>query len=466
MIVPRHVLGGTGFVAPSDKITAACVGVGSQGTRVMLDFLALPEMQVIAVCDVNKQSSDYVEWGKNELRDKVRRAIAKADWGGDSGAVAGREPARQIVDAYYATQKESGTYQGCAAFADFRELLENVRDLDAVIVGTPDHAHAVVSIAAMKKGKHVFCQKPMTHSIHEARQVAQVAQRTGVATQVAVGNQASEATRLLCEWVWNGAIGPVRQVHNWSDRPYWPQGINRPAETPPVPEGLDWNLWLGPAPERPYHPAYQPFVWRGWYDFGAGAIGDMGCYSFDTIFRVLKLGSPQSVEASSTEVLKETFPKASIIHYSFPEREGMPPVRVTWYDGGLRPPRPDELDSGQEMEKEGLLFVGDHGKILCRFNGGNPRLIPDSKMKEFKQPEKTLPRSAGNYQEWIAACKGGKPGGGNFEFTGPVTEAVLLGNLALRTGAKLHWDAPNLEVPNLPSAKPLIRREYRDGWTL
>jgi predicted dehydrogenase len=227
-------------------------------------------------------------------------------------------------------------------------------------------------------------------------------------------------------------------------------------------------LWLGPAPFRPYHHAYLPFVWRGWYDFGNGALGDMGCYSFDTIFRVLKLGPPESVETSSTRSFPETFPVASMVHFNFPARGEMPPVRVTWYDGGLRPPRPRELEDGREMgrENEGLLFVGDRGTILCSFNGGNPKLIPESKMQEFKQPPQSLPRSPGNDREWIEACKGGKPGGANFEFEGPITESLLLGNVALRTGKKLYWNGPEMKVLNLPEAQQYVRREYRQGWTL
>jgi len=468
-IVPRHVLGGRGYVAPSDKITAACIGVGAQGTRVMMDFLKHPDVQIVAVCDVNQESSDYVEWNPNELRDKERALLGNAEWGLDwKGPTAGREPARRLVEAYYAAQNTEGEYKGCAAYVDYRELLEKEKDLNAVIVGTPDHSHAVISIAAMKKGKHVFCQKPLTHSIHEARRIAEVARETKVATQVAVGNQASEATRLLCEWVWAGAIGPVREVHNWSSRPFWPQGIERPAKDEPVPAGFDWDLWLGPAPFRPYNHVYLPFVWRGWYDFGCGAIGDMGCYSFDTIFRVLKLGAPESVEASSTKTFPETFPAASIIHFRFPARGEMPPVKLTWYDGGLKPPRPLELEEGREMSRgnEGLLFIGDKGTILCGFNGANLRLIPESKMQEFKQPEKTLPRSPGNDREWIEACKGGQPGGANFEFEGPVTEAVLLGNVALRAGRKLYWDGSNMKATNAPEAQQYVRGEYRQGWTL
>jgi predicted dehydrogenase len=326
----------------------------------------------------------------------------------------------------------------------------------------------------MKKRKHVFCQKPLTHTISEARQIGELARQTGVATQIAVGNQASEATRLLCEWIWDGAIGPVREVHNWSSRPFWPQGVERPRETEPVPDGLDWDLWLGPAAERPFHHAYLPFVWRGWADFGCGALGDMGCYSYDTIFRVLKLEAPLSVEASSTDRYDETYPAASVIRYHFGPRGDMPAVHFTWYDGGLRPPTPEELlqdsppaSTSSEEENEGLLFVGDRGKILCGFSGSNPRLIPKAKMDAYKQPPKTLPRSPGNEREWLDACKGGKvKPGGNFEFSGMVTETLLLGNLAIRTGQRLEWDRTNLRVPNSEAAQKMVAPERRKGWEL
>ncbi len=213
-----------------------------------------------------------------------------------------------------------------------------------MVVCATDNLHAAISAAAMQKRKHVFCQKPLTHTIYEARRIAEIARETKVATQIAVGNQASEATRLLCEWIWSGAIGPVREVKNWSSRPYWPQGLERPKEAEAVPEGLDWDLWLGPAPARPFHHAYTPFVWRGWTDFGCGALGDMGSYSFDTIFRVLKLDAPVTVEASSTDRYEETYPAASIIRYDFAARGDMPPVKFTWYDGGLKPARPEELE--------------------------------------------------------------------------------------------------------------------------
>ena len=488
-IIPRYVLGGPGFVPPSDKVNIAFIGVGAQGLRVMLHFLKEPDVQGVAVCDVNKASADYPQWDTHEFCKSVRSLLG-VDSGWDwlspdqpiqlnhtlrvTSGVAGREPSQQIVNALYASHKSSGKYNGCTAHSDYRELLEKQKDVDAVVVCTTDHLHAVISAAAMKKRKHVFCQKPLTHTISEARQIAEIARQTSLATQIAVGNQASEATRLLCEWIWDGAIGPVREVHNWSTRPFWPQGVERPKETQPVPDGLDWDSWLGPAPERPFHHAYLPFVWRGWADFGCGALGDMGCYSYDTIFRVLKLEAPISVEASSTDRYDETYPLASIIRYHFGPRGDMPAVNFTWYDGGLRPPTPEELlqdsapaNAGDEEENEGLLFAGDRGKILCGFNGANPRLIPKAKMDAYKQPPKTLPRSPGNEREWLDACRGGrvKPGG-NFEFSGMVTETLLLGNLAIRTGQRLEWDRTNLKVLNSEAAQKMVAPERRRGWEL
>src|SRR6202795_2457932 len=486
-IVPRHVLGGAGFVPPSDKFDIGCYGVGAQGLRVMLHFLKEPDVQGVAVCDVNKSGANYPQWDTHEFCNSVRKLLG-TDSGWDwlspdqpiqlshtlrvTSGVAGREPCQKIVDGLYAMQARSGNYKGCAAYSDFRELLEKQKDVDAVVVCTTDNLHAAVSIAAMKKGKHVFCQKPLTHTIYEARRMAEVARETGVATQIAVGNQASEATRLLCEWIWDGAIGPVREVHNWSSRPFWPQGVERPKETETVPAGLDWDLWLGPAQERAYNHAYLPFVWRGWADFGCGALGDMGSYSFDTIFRVLKLEAPVSVESSSSDRYDETYPLASIIHYNFPARGDMPPVKFSWYDGGLKPWRPDELEENRplkgdgEEEDEGLLFVGDRGKLICTFNGGNPKIIPQAKMNSFQQPPKTLPRSPGNEREWLDACKGGKAKpGGNFEFEGMVTESLLLGNVAARIGQRLKWDPPTLSV-NSEVAQKYVRPERRSGLEL
>ncbi len=482
-IVPRSVLGGAGQTPPSGKVNLAFIGVGSQGLRVMLGFLRDKDVQAVAVCDPNAASADYPQWSPNEFCNGVRRLLGTTS-GWDqlspnkpiqltrstkaTSGMAGREPCQKIVDAYNALCKKSGEYRACKAYRDFRELLEKESDVDAVVVGTTDNLHAAVAVAAMKKGKHVYCQKPMTHTVYEARRMALVAREKGVATQVAVQNAASEDTRVLCEWIADGAVGPVRQVHNWSSRPFWAQGLERPAEAQSVPDGLDWDLWLGPAPERPFHHAYLPFVWRGWYDFGGGALGDMGCYSFDTIFRALKLGPPTSVDASCSERYAETFPRASIIHFDFPERGEMPPVRLTWYDGGLKPSCAHGWEDDRKMDAEGLLFVGDRGAILCGFNGRGPRLIPEAKMKEYKRPAKTLPRSPGGHQrEWLDACMGGKvKPGANFEFEAGVTEALLLGNVALRTGQRLIWDSANLKAVNVAAAEQYIRPERRKDWSL
>jgi len=336
--------------------------------RVLLSFLKEPDVQAVAVCDPNRGSGDYPQWGQSEFASAVHSLLGVSsgwEWLSPNqpialtrtltttGGMAGREPCQKIIDAWNGTRRASGSARGCTAYSDFRELLEQEKDLDAVVVGTTDHLHAAVSVAAMRKGKHVFCQKPMAQTVFESRRMAEVANRAGVAVQVAVMNQASEDTRLLCEWVWAGAIGPVQQVINWSSRPFWPQALERPRDTPPVPAGLDWDLWLGPAPQRPFHPAYLPFVWRGWHDFGSGALGDMGHYSLDTIFRVLELEAPTSVQASSTDRFDETFPRASIIHFDFPARGDLSPVTLTWYDGRLRPPRPEDLAAGSALEDEG-----------------------------------------------------------------------------------------------------------------
>ncbi len=426
-IVPRHVLGGPRHIPPSEKLNIAGIGIGGRGASVLRE---LESQNIVALCDV--------------------------DW-----------------------KRAAGTfkrYPEARKYHDFRKMLnKEEKSIDAVTVATPDHIHAVASMAAIKRGKHVYCEKPLTHSVYEARMVAEAAREHKVATQMGNQGQASEETRLMCEYIWDGAIGPVREVHVWTDRPlkglnavYWPQGVDRPTDTPPVPDTLDWDLWLGPAPQRPYHPCYLPLKWRGWWDFGTGALGDIGCHRIDPVFRALKLGHPTSVEAALTRVNNETYPVASIVRYQFPERRGFPPVKLTWYDGGLRPRRPDELADGQQFGTNGLLFVGDKGKML------EYRLIPESKQKEYGKPPQMLPRSPGHFIEWIEACKGGKPAGSDFvDHAGLLAEVVLLGNVALRpelkeklTRTKLYWDGPNLKFTNMPEANEYLRRDYRQGWTL
>ena len=446
-IVPRYVLGGAGNTSPSGKINLAFIGTGGQGIVNLKQLLDFPEIRVIAVCDVN-ETSDYSEFY--------------------FGGTAGREPARQIAEQSYAKQQPSGTYKGVDTYTDFRTMLQERKDIDAVLVATPDHVHAVASMAAMKMGKHVYCEKPLTNTVYEARKLGEAAREYKVATQMGNQGQASEGTRLMCEWIWDGAIGSVREVLAWTDRAggRWPQGVERPAETPPVPKTLNWDMWLGLAPYRAYNPIYMPFRWRGWCDFGTGALGDMGCHVLDPVFRALKLGHPTTVSAECTAFNRDSYPTASTIYYEFPARGDMPPVKLTWYDGGRLPQRPEELEAGRKMPASGTIFVGDKGKIISDEYSGAPRIIPETKMKAYEVPPKTLPRSIGHHNEWVEACKGGKQAGSNFEFASLMTQVVLLGNVALRAGKKLSWDGANMKVTNVPEANEYLHRPYREGWTL
>jgi predicted dehydrogenase len=431
-IIPRHVLGGSGQAAPSDRISVACVGAGGQAAW-DVDQLKQAGAQVSFLCDVDL------------------------------------ERAAEVFAAHPQVPK----------YRDYREMIDKEKDkIDAVLVAVPDHTHAPASMFAIKRGKHVYCEKPLTRTVHEARALGTAARQAKVATQMGNQGMAFEGNRLINEWIWNGAIGPVREVHVWSDRPthkgrnplWWAQGVERPTETLPVPPTLDWNLWLGSAPDRPYHPIYVPFAWRGWWDFGSGGLGDMGIHNIAPAFSALKLGAPTSVHASSTPVFAETLPVASVVHYEFPPREGMPPVTLHWYDGGMVPARPRDLDEDRELNREdGLIFVGDGGTILVEGWGGeSPRLIPEAKMRAFQRPPKTQPRSIGHHKEWLDACKGQGTTRSNFpDFAGPLTEAVLLGTLSVRLGGKkLHWDAADLKVTNSEEANKLLHYRYRDGWSL
>ena len=495
-VVPRHVLGGPGYVAPSDKITLASIGMGRQGMFITMDLLQHPQIQVVAVCDVNAGSKEYVEYDSNSTQKEVRQLLGPGyeQWGEDwrspgtaqltksfstSLGIGGRNPAKKMVEAYYASRAQSGSYKGCNAYRDYRDLLAKEQDLSAVYVATPDHWHAPISIAAMRKGKHVLCQKPMAHNVGEARRMSQVARETKVATSLPVNNPSSDSTRLISDWIADGAIGRVREVHNWTSRPFWPQGVDRPKDEQPVPPNLDWDLWLGPAPMRPYNKAYLPFVWRGWYDFGCGSFGDMGCYSFAGIFKILKLTPPTAVEACSGESFEETFPQASIVHMDFPEVDGRPEIRLAWYDGGLHPARPsgiaDQDDRLFRHRSEGVLYLGDKGILLAGFNGDNPRVYPSS-------PKYVAPPRQGNRRgaqgaasgpppdpaidQWIAACKGGPAPLTSFEIQSPVSEAFLLGCLAQRLpGEKFVWDTSQMRISNNEKANRYLDPPYREGFT-
>jgi predicted dehydrogenase len=404
-------------------------------------------VEVVAVCDV-AQVVDY----------------SHVEFGGKAGL----KVALETVEKYNAEQKKSGTSKGCTGYVDFREMLEKETGIDAVVVATPDHVHAVACMAAINKGKHVYCEKPLTHSVYETRMVTEAARKAGVATQMGNHGHSGEGIRLAVEWIRDGAIGPVREVHGWTGvgRADWVQTKGRPKERPPVPETLNWDLWIGPAPFRPYHPAYAPYNWRGWWDFGTGAIGDMACHNLDPAFWALDLGSPISVEASCSGLNDESVPFGALYHFEFPARGEMPPVTLKWYDGGLMPPRPRELEEGRRMGDEGIYFVGEKGVIKMGGWAESPRLIPESKMKAYKRPPKTIPRIRGHHRNWIDACKGGNPASSNFDYAGPLTEMVLLGNVALRTGKKIDWDGPNLKATNAPEANKYIKPVFRKGWRL
>ncbi|WP_165228769.1 Gfo/Idh/MocA family protein [Aquisphaera insulae] len=355
-------------------------------------------------------------------------------------------------------------------FRDFRRMFDEIHNqVDAVVVSTPDHTHAMIAHAAMELGKHVYCEKPLTHSIHEARVLAETAARKKVATQMGNGGHSSEATRRVVEIVRAGVIGPVREVHAWSDRPIWPQGVDRPADMPPVPGFLDWDAWLGPAPARAYNPAYHPFKWRGWWDFGTGALGDMGCHIIDASFWALDLGAPSSIEAESPPIKDhpDTAPAWSIVRYQFPAKGDRAAVKLTWYDGGKLPSA--ELFDGNPPGKgaNGCLFVGEKGRLVVGTGKGGPRLLPEKDFADRKLPPATLPRSPGHHEEWLEACRNpARPTGTHFGYAGPLTEIVLLGNVALRAGRRIEWDAANMRVANGPLDDPYIRRDYRAGWTL
>ena len=452
MIVPSAVLGLRGATPPSSKLNIAGIGFGGQGAH---DLEQMESENIIALCDVDKHHAGHI--------------FTK--------------------------------YSKAKQFTDYRKMLDEMKEIDGVVIATPDHHHAFASMEAIKRGKHVYCEKPLTHSVWEARQVANAAREAKVATQMGNQGQASDATRRLCELVWAGVIGKVHEAHIWTDRPsqglfdeYWPQGVPRPKDTPPVPGSLDWDLWLGPAPLRPFNPAYLPFKWRGWWDFGTGALGDIGCHAMDPVFRALKLTAPVSVQAASTRVNDETYPLGSIVTYQFPARDAapqttnrhiagqtgaaaggieMPACKLVWYDGGLRPPRPDGLPEGRKMGDNGRLLIGDKGFILGGPQGAQDGVFPENCAKDAAEVPRSIPRSDKHYQEWIEACKGSKPAGSHFDFAGPLAESVLLGNVALRvqlreelTLYRLLWDSANLKFSNLDEANRFLRREYRLGWSL
>lgn len=427
-IVPSHVLGGSATAAPSEKLTIAGIGLGGVG-RHNLHYLG--SEQIVALCDV----------------DSVHAAPVFAEY------------------------PEARTY------VDYRELLAREKDLDAVLIATPDHTHAAIALAALEAGKHVFCQKPLTHTVYEARRLTEAAQNKGLATQMGIQGHSMKDSCKLVEWIRAGVIGQVREVQAWCSLSYYPWGHaawsaprgTRPEETPPVPDTLNWNLWLGPAPWRPYHPCYHPAVWRPWLDFGSGMMGDRGVHTLDPIVWALQLGAPDTIEASCTDVNDDTHPIACIVRFSFPARGNMPPVVVNWYDG-LEPPRPPEVASPRDLgEPEGgALFIGDEGLLTCGIYGNSPRLLPPAKMENFTPPPETLPRVPDSHEmDWVRACKTGGGAGADFSYSGPLTEITLLGNIAKRfPGTVLHWDHEAFAFENHDEANALLNPPAREGWAI
>ncbi len=432
--VPKHVLGAAGQPSANSKLNIAGIGVGGRGAA---DIDGVSSENIAFLCDADLRSA--------------------------SGTIK-KHPNAKV-------------------YRDFREMLDKEhKNIDAVVIGAPDHIHAPAAVMAMKMGKHVYVEKPMAHTVYEARRMTQVAKETGVVTQMGNQGHAGEGLRLYWEFIHAGAIGTVREVHVWTDRAgtpdraWWPQGIDRPKDSIPVPENLDWDLWLGPARWRPYakfpngrggEATYCPSNWRGWWDFGCGAIGDMAVHNADPAFFALELGAPAVVEAQTSPVNDETLPVWNIITFEFPAKGSRPAVKMVWYDGAKLPPTPPELE-GRKLGDNGILFVGDKGKLLGGSHASPPRLIPESRQKEYGRPPKTLPRSPGHYKEWIEACKARKPedAKSGFWYAGPFVEALLVGNLAVRLQKRVEWDAAKMRSPNCPEADNYITKFYRNGFNL
>lgn len=431
-IVPRHVLGGTGYTSPSDKLNIAGIGVRKWGMG-SGNLSQCESENIVALCDVDYKSS---------------------------------------IPTF-------NKYPKAKVYKDFRIMLENQTDIDAVVVATPDHNHAVITMMAMKMGKHVYCQKPLTHTVYEARVITEAARKYKVQTQMGNQGRSSDEIRKLKEWVDDGAIGPVRELYAWTDRPIGGNAWDtfavkaKSEEQPPIPDGLDWDLWLGPAKYRDYHPDYHPLTWRAWIDFGTGSMGDMGCHILDPAFYALELGAPSEIQATSThyipEIESQTYPSASIVRMKFPKRGNHPELKLTWSDGRIQPPVPDEFANGEKFTLSGAMLIGDNGKITHDSHGASGvKIIPEEKMLEYNQPKPYIPRvNTSHEKDWIRACKDGSPASSSFEYGGPLTEMALLGMIAIRCkNEKLLWDSKNLRFTNNEKANSLLHKEYRKGWSL
>lgn len=479
-IVPRRVLG-KGYVAPSDKINVANIGCGTQGLREMSGMLENQDVQVVAVCDVNKYSTDYLDWSPNGIVNGIRQTLKDPNWGAFiKGIPGGRDIGQKYVEDYYAKSQDSGTYKGCRSYEDYRELLEKETDLDAIKIMTPDHLHAPIALDAMKKGLHVITHKPIANRLAEGRLVIETAKKTQVKTHLLAWSD-KPAYRLILKWINDGVIGNLKEIHNWSFRPVWPQYLSVPADRPPIPEGFNWDLWLGPVPDRPFHPYYTHNVFRGWYDFGGGSMADMGHYSLFPLFRTLGIHTaPLTAKAYGT-VYRTTvnnvcrpmnnnaaYPYSCMFKFQFPKQETLPAFDLYWYDGGMKPFAPPELEAdGRDIPSEGLLFVGDQGKIMAGFQGDNPEILPKKKMDAYQGQKTYVDEEPERRSDtWVRAIKSGEESPGSFVHAGPITETINLGTVALRAGKKVTYDAAKMRITNDENANQFLTREYRDGWNL
>jgi len=478
-IVPSTVLGGR-HTAPSDKINLAYIGLGTQGLRQLPDIIQIPDVRISAVCDPQRKAINYYDWSPTGLRDQMRKLIGNPNWntGGNNTIPGGLDNGKEIVDAYYT---KTGQNYKCNAYTDFRELFEKEKDLDAVQVMTPDHLHGLIATAALKRDIAVTVHKPLANRLMEGKKVVDLANKSKATTHLMPWDSNGPDMPKIMEWIDNGVIGELQEVHNWSFRPVWPQYSEIPTETPKVPEGFDWNLWVGPEAARPYHPHYTNMVFRGWYDFGGGSMADMGHYSLWTVFETLKLGKPTIIEPNFSHVCdindkgaafkinnNFSFPFASSCRFKYPAVNDRPAIDLVWYDGGMRPPVPKEFyEQGVEFPSEGMMFVGTKDTILTRgFHVRDPYILS----KGVKQT-KEVSAAAGavkipGVQRFVEGIKAGKQIDGGFRQAWPITEAVNLYAAALRSHKTLMYDAHTMNITNDKKANEYLDRNYRKGWGL
>lgn len=472
-IIPRHVMPGRGYQQPSDTVNVAGIGIGARGAA-NLRGLCDPDVPI----ETPQRTSTGQSFSKEELAARQARMANRPQGGQPQGGqaprqTAAREPVKLAniyalcdVDTGFAAHIFKG-YPKAKVYTDWRQMLEKEKSIDAVMIGTPDHNHAPIAAAFMRQKKHVYVEKPMCKTIYECRKLAEIAKEYDVVTQMGNQGHASEGARLINEWIQSGAIGLVREVHLSTNRPIWPQGsITRPSGVS-VPKTLNWDVWLGPAPVKDYHPDICHFNWRGLRDYGTGALGDMGAHIYDHPFWSLNLGIPTRIQASSSVYNNEFWPLAEMITYEFPARGYMPPVKITWVDGGLRAPRPFNMDPGTRVNS--ALYYGDKGVLMHGDYGGNPQLLPKKAMDEFVPPEPWLPRSPGIYAEWIDAIRNNTKSSTDFSYASKLVETMMLGNIAVLTANRnvtLEYDPDKMEFTNLPEANEFLHYKYREGWTL